>query len=113
MVFGGDAGEAATRPAPAQCQPLPPAAHGPAGAAGGGPGAAPAAAGALDALEEAKGFARLPGLFAMQPGDAEELAYLDDALGARSGSICDDQPGGPAAAVDHRGWQISRRRWGC
>ncbi len=45
---------------------------------------------ALAALEEAKGFERLPGLFAMQPGDAAELAYLDDALGRSIGQLLDD-----------------------
>ncbi|AUB83280.1 tetratricopeptide repeat protein [Candidatus Thiodictyon syntrophicum] len=45
---------------------------------------------ALAALEEAKGFERLPGLFAMRPGDAAELAYLDDALGRSIGQLLDD-----------------------
>ncbi|MCC7375940.1 MAG: CHAT domain-containing protein [Verrucomicrobiales bacterium] len=35
---------------------------------------------ALDALEKTKDFNRLPALFATRPGDAQELAYLDDAL---------------------------------
>ncbi len=35
---------------------------------------------ALDALEKTKDFAQLPALFAATPGDAKELAYLDDAL---------------------------------
>lgn len=35
---------------------------------------------ALDALEKTKDFTRLPALFATTPGDAKELAYLDDAL---------------------------------
>ncbi len=35
---------------------------------------------ALDALEKTKDFAQLPALFAVTPGDAKELAYLDDAL---------------------------------
>lgn len=37
---------------------------------------------ALDALEETKDFTQLPALFAVTPGDAKELAYLDDALAA-------------------------------
>lgn len=35
---------------------------------------------ALAALETTKDFAQLPALFATTPGDAKELAYLDDAL---------------------------------
>lgn len=35
---------------------------------------------ALDTLEKTKDFAQLPMLFASTPGDARELAYLDDAL---------------------------------
>lgn len=35
---------------------------------------------ALDTLEKTKDFAQLPTLFATRPGDAKELAYLDDAL---------------------------------
>lgn len=35
---------------------------------------------ALEALEKTKDFAQLPALFATTPGDAKELAYLDDAL---------------------------------
>jgi tetratricopeptide (TPR) repeat protein len=35
---------------------------------------------ALDALEKTKDFAQLPALFAVTPGNAKELAYLDDAL---------------------------------
>jgi tetratricopeptide (TPR) repeat protein len=35
---------------------------------------------ALDTLEKKKDFAQLPALFAVTPGDAKELAYLDDAL---------------------------------
>lgn len=35
---------------------------------------------ALDALERTNDFAQLPALFATTPGDAKELAYLDDAL---------------------------------
>lgn len=36
---------------------------------------------ALDALEKSRDHSRLPGLFAVKPGDQSELAYLDDALG--------------------------------
>ena len=35
---------------------------------------------ALETLEKTKDFAQLPALFAVEPGDAKELAYLDDAL---------------------------------
>ena len=35
---------------------------------------------ALDTLEQSKDFAQLPALFATTPGDAKELAYLNDAL---------------------------------
>jgi tetratricopeptide (TPR) repeat protein len=35
---------------------------------------------ALEALENTKDFAQLPALFAVTPGNARELAYLDDAL---------------------------------
>lgn len=37
---------------------------------------------ALDTLEKTKDFAQLPALFATRPGDAKELAYLNDALAA-------------------------------
>ena len=37
---------------------------------------------ALDTLEKTKDFAQLPALFATQPGDTKELAYLNDALTA-------------------------------
>ncbi len=37
---------------------------------------------ALDTLEQGKGFAQLPALFATRPGDAQEIAYLNDALAA-------------------------------
>lgn len=37
---------------------------------------------ALDTLEKAKDFAQLPALFTTTPGDAKELAYLNDALAA-------------------------------
>jgi len=36
----------------------------------------------LDTLEKTKDFAQLPALFATSPGNAKELAYLDDALAA-------------------------------
>ena len=35
---------------------------------------------ALDALEKSHDYSGLPDLFATNPGDAKELAYLDDAL---------------------------------
>jgi hypothetical protein len=35
---------------------------------------------ALDTLEKSKDFGELPALFATRPGDAKELAYLNDAL---------------------------------
>jgi tetratricopeptide (TPR) repeat protein len=35
---------------------------------------------ALETLEQTKDFAKLPALFAVEPGDTKELAYLDDAL---------------------------------
>ena len=35
---------------------------------------------ALDALEKSQDFSQLPALFAASPGDAKELAYLNDAL---------------------------------
>ena len=35
---------------------------------------------ALETLEKTKDFAQLPALFAVEPGDTKELAYLDDAL---------------------------------
>jgi tetratricopeptide (TPR) repeat protein len=37
---------------------------------------------ALETLEKPKDFAKLPALFAVEPGDTKELAYLDDALAA-------------------------------
>ena len=68
------------RPAPAERQPLSPAAHGPARPAGGGRQLRPQLLQALDTLEKTKDFAQLPALFATTPGDAKELAYLNDAL---------------------------------
>ncbi|MGH9842095.1 MAG: CHAT domain-containing protein [Blastocatellia bacterium] len=48
---------------------------------------------ALDALETSKDFAQLPALFAAQPGDARELAYLNDALAVSlDGLIADAAP---------------------
>jgi tetratricopeptide (TPR) repeat protein len=35
---------------------------------------------ALETLEKTKDFEKLPALFAVEPGDTKELAYLDDAL---------------------------------
>ena len=58
---------------------------------------------ALDTLEKSKDFAQLPALFATSPGDAKELAYLNDALDdlARPAHPrC--QPGRPPAALDDR-----------
>jgi len=46
----------------------------------GGPALRPQLMDALDALENSKDFSQLPALFATNPGDAKELAYLDDAL---------------------------------
>ncbi len=45
---------------------------------------------ALAALEESNGFDRLPGLFAMQPGAAADLAYLDDVLNRFIGQLIED-----------------------
>ena len=69
------------RPASAECQPLSPAAHGPARPAGGGPGAAAAAACRRSTRWKRPRISpQLPALFATSPGDAKELAYLQDAL---------------------------------
>ena len=46
----------------------------------GGPALRPQLLQALEALEKTKDFAQLPALFATGPGDAKELAYLNDAL---------------------------------
>lgn len=46
----------------------------------GGPALRPRLMEALAALEAKQGFAKLPELFSVKPGDAKELAYLDDAL---------------------------------
>ncbi len=48
----------------------------------GGPTLRPQLLQALDTLEKTKDFAQLPALFATEPGNTEELAYLDDALAA-------------------------------
>ena len=46
----------------------------------GGPKLRPQLMEALDALEKSHDHSQLPALFATNPGDAKELAYLDDAL---------------------------------
>ena len=46
----------------------------------GGPALRPQLMQALDALEKSHDHSQLPALFATNPGDAKELAYLDDAL---------------------------------
>ena len=46
----------------------------------GGPALRPQLMQALDALEKSHDFTQLPALFATEPGDAKELAYLNDAL---------------------------------
>ena len=46
----------------------------------GGPKLRPQLMQALDALEKSHDHSQLPALFATNPGDAKELAYLDDAL---------------------------------
>ena len=46
----------------------------------GGPALRPQLTQALNALEESHDHSQLPALFATTPGDAKELAYLDDAL---------------------------------
>ena len=81
MVFGGDAAERAlamrllnaSRFHPLLMDRL-------ARLATGGPALRPQLLQALDALEKSKDFAQLPALFATSPGDAKELAYLNDAL---------------------------------
>ena len=45
---------------------------------------------ALEALEKTKDFAQLPALFATTPGDAKELAYLDDALASSLDQLIGD-----------------------
>ena len=46
----------------------------------GGPALRPQLLQALDALETSHDYSQLPALFATDPGDAKELAYLNDAL---------------------------------
>jgi hypothetical protein len=46
----------------------------------GGPKLRPQLMDALEALEKSHDYSQLPALFATNPGDAKELAYLDDAL---------------------------------
>ncbi|MCX5735306.1 MAG: tetratricopeptide repeat protein, partial [candidate division NC10 bacterium] len=48
----------------------------------GGPALRPQLQQALDALETRQDYSQLPALFATEPGDAKELAYLNDALAA-------------------------------
>ena len=55
----------------------------------GGPALRPQFLEALEALETSRGYARLPALFAADPGDAGELAYLDDALAASLDQLID------------------------
>lgn len=45
---------------------------------------------ALETLEQSKDFAQLPALFAPQPGDAQELAYLNDALASSLDQLIHD-----------------------
>ena len=81
MVFGGDAAEKAlamrllnaSRFHPLLMDRL-------ARLATGGPALRPQLMQALDALEKSQDFTQLPALFATSPGDAKELAYLNDAL---------------------------------
>ena len=81
MVFGGDASEKAlalrlldaSRFHPLLMDRL-------ARLATGGPALRPQLMQALDALEKSHDHSQLPALFATNPGDAKELAYLDDAL---------------------------------
>jgi len=44
---------------------------------------------ALDTLEQTKDFTQLPALFAKDPGDDKELAYLDDALATSLDQLID------------------------
>ena len=81
MVFSGDAGERAlamrlldaSRFYPLLMDRL-------ARLATGGAALRPQLLQALDTLEKTRDFTQLPALFAAEPGDAKELAYLDDAL---------------------------------
>ncbi len=52
---------------------------------------------ALDTLEQSKGYGQLPELFATNPGDAKELAYLDDALATSLDQLI--QQAGPNARL--------------
>jgi tetratricopeptide (TPR) repeat protein len=58
---------------------------------------------ALEALETTHDYAQLPSLFATRPGDAQELAYLDDALATSLDQLID------AASSDARRllWMIA------
>lgn len=81
MIFSGDAGERAlamrlldaSRFYPLLMDRL-------ARLATGGAALRPQLLQALDTLEKTRDFAQLPALFAAEPGDAQELAYLNDAL---------------------------------
>jgi tetratricopeptide (TPR) repeat protein len=81
MIFGGDAAERAlamrllnaSRFYPLLMDRL-------ARLATGGPALRAQLMQALDTLEKSKDFAQLPALFVASPGDAKELAYLNDAL---------------------------------
>lgn len=52
---------------------------------------------ALETLEKTKDFAKLPALFAVEPGDAKELAYLDDALATSLDQLIRDSSTAPAS----------------
>jgi tetratricopeptide (TPR) repeat protein len=91
IVFGGDAGEkalamrllSASRFHPLLMDRL-------ARLATGGPDLRPQLMQALNALESSNDHSQLPELFATGPGDAKELAYLNDALAASLDQLIHD-----------------------
>ena len=81
MIFSGDAAGTRPRHAPAQASRFHPLLMDRlARLATGGPALRPQLLQALEALETSHDYAQLPALFATDPGDAKELAYLNDAL---------------------------------
>ena len=62
---------------------------------------------ALEALEKSRDHSQLSALFAREPGDTNELAYLKDALATSLDQLIDNAPGCPPPAVDHCGGQRS------
>lgn len=82
MVFGGDAGEARLAQRLLNASRFHPLLMDRLGRLASNPARRTQLLDALDTLEKRKDYSALPALFATEPGDTKELAYLDDALAA-------------------------------